>query len=123
MAKLSGLFFDTLLSRLNASEIEAVLAHELGHFKHRHVIKRIVFSFVMSLAFLWGLGYLMQQPWFYEGLGVSVSSVPSTALALLLFFLVMPIFTFYFIRYRVSIRVNMNLKQMLMPRKIHRLKI
>ncbi len=89
-------FFDTLLSRLNASEIEAVLAHELGHFKHRHVIKRIVFSFVMSLAFLWGLGYLMQQPWFYEGLGVSVSSVPSTALALLLFFLVMSIFTFLF---------------------------
>lgn len=89
-------FFDTLLARLNPREIEAVLAHELGHFKHRHVIKRIFLSFTMSLVFLWSLGYLMQQPWFYEGLGVSVSSVPSTALALLLFFLVMPVFTFLF---------------------------
>lgn len=89
-------FFDTLLARLNAAEIEAVLAHELGHFKHRHVIKRIVISFVMSLAFLGLLGYLMQQDWFYTGLGVSVMSVPSTAMALLLFFLVMPVFTFLF---------------------------
>ena len=89
-------FFDTLLARLNAAEIEAVLAHELGHFKHRHVIKRIVISFVMSLAFLGLLGYLMQQDWFYTGLGVSVDSVPSTAMALLLFFLVMPVFTFLF---------------------------
>ncbi|MDN5752072.1 MAG: M48 family metallopeptidase [Nitrosospira sp.] len=89
-------FFDTLLSRLDGSEIEAVLAHELGHFKRRHVIKRIVWSFAMSLIFLWVLGYLMQQNWFYQGLGVSVSSVPSTAMALLLFFLVMPAFTFLF---------------------------
>ncbi|MCH9639119.1 MAG: M48 family metallopeptidase [Betaproteobacteria bacterium] len=89
-------FFDTLLSRLKPSEIEAVLAHELGHFKHRHVFKRIVTSFAMSLVFLWTLGYLMGQSWFYEGLGVSVSSVPSTAMALLLFFLVMPVFTFLF---------------------------
>lgn len=87
-------FFDTLLSRLNPAEIEAVLAHELGHFKHRHVIKRIVISFAMSLAFLWMLGYLMEQRWFYEGLRVTVSTVPSTAMALLLFFLVMPVFTF-----------------------------
>ena len=89
-------FFDTLLSRLDVSEIEAVLAHELGHFKRRHVIKRIAWSFAMSLVFLWVLGYLMQQSWFYQGLGVSVSSVPSTATALLLFFLVMPAFTFLF---------------------------
>lgn len=89
-------FFDTLLARLNPGEIEAVLAHELGHFKHRHVIKRIATSFTMSLAFLWILGYLMEQSWFYEGLGVSVSTVPSTAMALLLFFLVMPVFTFLF---------------------------
>jgi STE24 endopeptidase len=89
-------FFDTLLSRLDVSEIEAVLAHELGHFKRRHVIKRIAWSFAMSLVFLWVLGYLMQQGWFYQGLGVSVSSVPSTAMALLLFFLVMPAFTFLF---------------------------
>lgn len=87
-------FFDTLLSRLNDAEIEAVLAHELGHFKHRHVAKRIIWSFIMSLLFLWVLGYLMQQSWFYEGLGVSVTSIPSTAMALLLFFLVMPVFTF-----------------------------
>lgn len=87
-------FFDTLLARLNPSEIEAVLAHELGHFKHRHVIKRIVISFAMSLVFFWILGYLMGQGWFYEGLGVEVASIPSTAMALLLFFLVMPVFTF-----------------------------
>lgn len=87
-------FFDTLLARLNPGEIEAVLAHELGHFKHRHVIKRIVISFAMSLAFLWILGYLMGQSWFYEGLGVPIVNVPSTAMALLLFFLVMPVFTF-----------------------------
>lgn len=87
-------FFDTLLSRLNPPEIEAVLAHELGHFKRRHVIKRIAWTFAMSLVFLWLLGYLMQQNWFYQGLGVSISSVPATALALLLFFLVMPAFTF-----------------------------
>lgn len=87
-------FFDTLLSRLNPPEIEAVLAHELGHFKRRHVLKRIVWSFAMSLVFLWALGYLMQQNWFYQGLGVTIASAPSTALALLLFFLVMPVFTF-----------------------------
>lgn len=87
-------FFDTLLSRLSPGEIEAVLAHELGHFKHRHVIKHIAISFAMSLAFLWILGNLMQQAWFYEGLGVQVTHVPATAMALLLFFLVMPVFTF-----------------------------
>lgn len=87
-------FFDTLLNRLEAAEIEAVLAHELGHFKRHHVIKRIVTSFAVSLLFLWVLGYLMQQPWFYSGLGVQVTEVPSTAMALLLFFLVMPVFTF-----------------------------
>ncbi|MEO8992144.1 MAG: M48 family metallopeptidase, partial [Nitrosospira sp.] len=89
-------FFDTLLSRLDTPEIEAVLAHELGHFKRRHVIKRIVWTFAMSLIFLWALGYLMQQDWFYAGLGVSVSHASSSAMALLLFFLVMPTFTFLF---------------------------
>lgn len=87
-------FFDTLLNRLQVGEVEAVLAHELGHFKRHHVIKRIVLSFAVSLLFLWMLGYLMQQPWFYQGLGVQVTAVPSTAMALLLFFLVMPVFTF-----------------------------
>ncbi len=89
-------FFDTLLSRLDGPEIEAVLAHELGHFRRHHVIKRIAWTFTMSLVFLWGLGHLMLQPWFYEGLGVSVSHVPSTAMALLLFFLAIPVFTFPF---------------------------
>jgi STE24 endopeptidase len=87
-------FFDTLLARLDASEIEAVLAHELGHFKRHHVTKRIAWTFAVSLFFLWSLGYLMQQDWFYEGLGVHVGSGSSPALALLLFFLVMPAFTF-----------------------------
>lgn len=85
-------FFDTLLSRLNADEVEAVLAHELGHFKHRHVMKRIVTTFALSLAFLWLLAMLMKTSWFYQGLGVTT---PSTALALLLFFMVMPVFSFF----------------------------
>lgn len=96
-------FFDTLLSHLNGPEIEAVLAHELGHFKRRHVIKRIIWTFTMSLVFLWLLGYLMNQNWFYQGLGVFTSNEAltsvhssSTAMALLLFFLVMPTFTFLF---------------------------
>jgi len=96
-------FFDTLLSQLNPPEIEAVLAHELGHFKRNHVIKRIFLTFTISLVFLWLLGYLMNQDWFYQGLGVFSSnetlaniSSPSTAMALLLFFLVMPTFTFLF---------------------------
>lgn len=87
-------FFDTLLSRLNTEEIEAVLAHELGHFKHKHVIKRIIFSFAISLVFLWILGYLMEQNWFYQGLGVNVTDIPNMAMALLLFFMITPVFTF-----------------------------
>jgi STE24 endopeptidase len=84
-------FFDTLLERLATPEIEAVLAHELGHFKHRHVLKRIVATSALSLAFLWALAQLMQSAWFFQGLGVSVQS---TAVALLLFFMVLPVFTF-----------------------------
>jgi STE24 endopeptidase len=91
-------FFDTLLARLTPSEVEAVLAHELGHFKHRHVVKRIVLTFVMSLAFLWLLAQLMQASWFYAGLGVTPPTTSgqtdSTALALLLFFMVLPVFSF-----------------------------
>jgi STE24 endopeptidase len=85
-------FFDTLLERLSINEVEAVLAHELGHFKHKHVLKRIVTTFAMSLAFLWLLAVLMKTSWFYQGLGVTT---PSTALALLLFFMVMPVFSFF----------------------------
>ena len=86
-------FFDTLLARLNHDEIEAVLAHELGHFKHRHVIKRILSMFILSLAGLWLLGWLMPQGWFYQGLGVTTQG---TDTALLLFMLVSPVFTFLF---------------------------
>ena len=84
-------FYDTLLSRLQATEVEAVLAHELGHFKHRHVVKRIVLFFAMSLGFLAVLGQLMNAEWFFKGLGVSAQN---TALALILFFFVVPVFTF-----------------------------
>jgi STE24 endopeptidase len=83
--------FDTLIARLDPAEIEAVLAHELGHFKHHHVWKRMAALFAMSLVFLWLLGYAMKQDWFYAGLNVQAHS---TALALLLFFLVVPVFTF-----------------------------
>jgi len=86
-------FFDTLLERLQPAEIEAILAHELGHFYHRHIIKRIVLLFSLSLAFLWLLGQLINAPWFYQGLGVSAEN---TALALILFFLAMPVFIFPF---------------------------
>jgi len=84
-------FFDTLVQRLAPQEIEAVLAHELGHFKHRHVVKRIAMVALVSLAFLAALGYLIGQDWFFDGLGVQT---PSTALALLLFFMALPAFTF-----------------------------
>ncbi|MDO9188495.1 MAG: M48 family metallopeptidase [Sulfurimicrobium sp.] len=86
-------FFDTLLTRLNNDEIEAVLAHELGHFKRRHVIKRIFSMFIISLAGLWLLGWLMPQAWFYHDLGVMTQG---TDTALLLFMLVSPVFTFLF---------------------------
>jgi STE24 endopeptidase len=84
-------FFDTLLTRLAPAEVEAVLAHELGHFRRRHVLKRIVWLFAASLAFLALLGYLIDQPWFYAALGVERTG---TAMALALFFLVIPVFTF-----------------------------
>ncbi len=84
-------FFDTLLERLTPAEIEAVLAHELGHFRKHHVIQRIILMFAGSLLFLWLLGQLIDAPWFYAGLGVPAQS---TALALILFFLAVPVFLF-----------------------------
>ena len=84
-------FFDTLLARLQPGEVEAVLAHELGHFKRRHIVKRIVLIFAATLAFLAVLGQLIDQPAFYAGLGVEAQN---TAIALILFFLVAPLFTF-----------------------------
>ena len=95
-------FFDTLLQQLTPPEVEAVLAHELGHFKHRHIIKRIAGLFAASLAGLALLGWLSQQAWFYAGLGVAPNlppamggAVPNHALALLLFMLAVPLFTFF----------------------------
>ena len=84
-------FFDTLLNRLEPPEVEAVLAHELGHFRKKHVLKRLAMMFAGSLGFLWLLGQLIDAPWFYAGLGVNGEN---TALGLILFFLVIPIFTF-----------------------------
>ncbi|WP_250465291.1 MULTISPECIES: M48 family metallopeptidase [unclassified Caballeronia] len=89
-------FFDTLLARLSGSEIEAVLAHELGHFKRRHVLKLLVVMFAISLAMLALLGWLVQTVWFYEGLGVHPSLVGgNNGLALVLFMLVLPVFMFF----------------------------
>jgi STE24 endopeptidase len=88
-------FFDTLLQRLQPPEIEAVLAHELGHFRLRHVRKRLLLGFVASGLMLVALSWLMQRTWFYEGLGVEpLLQTRNDALALVLFFLVMPVFTF-----------------------------
>jgi STE24 endopeptidase len=89
-------FFDTLLKQLSPAEMEAVLAHELGHFKHRHILKMMATSFSLSLAGLALLGWLSQQAWFYTGLGVLPSMTgPNNALALVLFMLVTPVFTFF----------------------------
>ena len=90
-------FFDTLLKQLTPSEMEAVLAHELGHFKHRHIVKMIATSFVMTFLGLALLGYASQQIWFYTGLGVMPNLTGGNeAVALLLFMLVVPVLTFLF---------------------------
>ena len=96
-------FYDTLLRQLSPGEVEAVLAHELGHFKHRHILKRVASLFALSLAGFALLGWLSTQVWFYTGLGVrpyisldlSVPPVPNDALALLLFLLAVPVFTLF----------------------------
>ncbi|MEO7400136.1 MAG: M48 family metallopeptidase [Polaromonas sp.] len=116
-------FYDTLLKQLSPAEVDAVLAHELGHFKHKHIIKRIALMFAMSLAGFALLGWLSSQVWFYTGLGVqpnlaptlgaiasalppagafapwggpaALTTVPNDALALLLFLMVVPLFSFF----------------------------
>ncbi|WP_407715212.1 M48 family metallopeptidase [Comamonas testosteroni] len=95
-------FFDTLLRQLSPGEVEAVLAHELGHFKHKHISKRMVLMFGVSLLGFALLGWLSQQMWFYTGLGVSALLGPdmgiaadNSALALLLFMLAVPVFSFF----------------------------
>ncbi|MEJ8849102.1 M48 family metallopeptidase [Variovorax rhizosphaerae] len=88
-------FYDTLLRQLSAGEMEAVLAHELGHYKRHHIIKALVLSFTMSLIGFALLGWLCAQSWFYTGLGVQPNmSAPNNGLALLLFMLAIPVFTF-----------------------------
>ncbi|MEP6824990.1 MAG: M48 family metallopeptidase [Ramlibacter sp.] len=89
-------FYDTLLAKLSPGEVDAVLAHELGHFKHRHIIKRIAGLFALSLAGFAMLGWLSTQAWFYAGLGVRPNlEGPNDALALLLFLLAVPVFSFF----------------------------
>lgn len=89
-------FFDTLLSKLSPAEVDAVLAHELGHFKHKHILKRLIGVFAFSLAGFALLGWLSGQVWFFAGLGVQPSlSGANDALALLLFMLVVPVFSFF----------------------------
>jgi len=92
-------FFDTLLKQLSADEMEAVLAHELGHFKHKHIVKMMAINFLTTLLGFAALGWIMQQTWFYTGLGVTpnlgLGDAPhNNALALLLFTLVVPLVSF-----------------------------
>lgn len=89
-------FFDTLLKQLSPEEIDAVLAHELGHYKRRHIIKRIVLMFSLSLAGFALLGWVSSQAWFFTGLGVMPAlDTPNDALALILFMMVVPLLTFF----------------------------
>ena len=89
-------FYDTLLKQLSPGEVDAVLAHELGHFKHKHILKRMVSMFALSLAGFALLGWLSSQAWFYTGLGVRPNMTGANdALALLLFLLVVPLFSFF----------------------------
>jgi STE24 endopeptidase len=91
-------FFDTLLARLSGDELEAVLAHELGHFKLRHVLKRIAWSAALSLALLALLAWLAREPWFYAGLGIPADAIATAmarpGVALVLFSLALPVFAF-----------------------------
>ena len=89
-------FYDTLLAKLSPGEVDAVLAHELGHFRHKHIIKRIVAMFALSLLGFALLGWLATRAWFYTGLGVRPNlEGPNDALALMLFLLAVPVFTYF----------------------------
>ena len=89
-------FFDTLLQQLSPPEIDAVLAHELGHYKRRHIVQRVGLMFALSFVGFALLGWVSNQAWFYTGLGVMPSlDAPNHALALLLFLLVVPLFTYF----------------------------
>jgi STE24 endopeptidase len=89
--------FDTLIEKLSNDEIEAVLAHELGHFKRRHILKRMIISFAVSFLVFAGLGFVSRQAWFYEGFGVDFSiAIASPFVAFLLFALAFPSFSHWF---------------------------
>jgi STE24 endopeptidase len=89
-------FFDTLLQQLSPPEVDAVLAHELGHYKHRHILQRVLLLFGLSFLGFAALGWVSGQLWFYSGLGVTPAlDAPNDALALILFLLVVPLFTFF----------------------------
>lgn len=89
-------FFDTLLKQLDPAEVDAVLAHELGHYRRRHILQRLVLMFALSLGGFALLGWMSGQVWFYTGLGVEPSmETPNDALALLLFVMVVPLFTYF----------------------------
>jgi STE24 endopeptidase len=85
-------FFDTLLKGMDDQEVEAILAHELGHFHHKHIRKHMINLFAITLTGLALLGYLINQPWFFHGLGVNTMSNHT---ALILFTLTMPVFSFF----------------------------
>jgi STE24 endopeptidase len=88
-------FFDTLIERLTPTEIEAVLAHELGHFKRKHIMKRMVSTFAITFVILALMGWVIDKPWFYQGLGFPSATTPHVAVSLVLFFTVLPVFTFW----------------------------
>ena len=89
-------FFDTLIERLSPPEIEAVLAHELGHFKRKHITKMIIGQFALAFVILALMGWVIDKPWFYEGVGFSLNgALPHVAISLALFFMVLPVFTFW----------------------------
>ncbi len=89
--------YDTIVAQLNEAEIEAVLAHELGHFKLKHIIKRVVPSLILALPVFWLIAYLTNQPWFFQGLGMTIELNQQThyGAALVLFMIAAPVFSFF----------------------------